>query len=67
MSWFAQYGTNYERFVYSDMLPAETKTKVLTMLQPPLHQVVTDKICSDDDFKDDSLFARKEVDRCKPS
>ena len=67
MSWFAQYGTNYERFVYSDMLPAETKTKVLTMLQPPLDQVAIDEIVSDDYYENDSLFAKKMVKMRKPS
>ena len=56
LCWYALYGTNYERFVCRSMLPAGTKTKVLTKPQLPLHQVVTDEISSDDDYKDDSVF-----------
>ena len=53
VSWYAQYRTDYEQFVYCELRYAACWD----------NQVVTNKICSDDNYKDDSVFTRMMANR----
>ena len=45
-------------------LPTGNKSKVLAVPhQLPLHQVVTDEVCPDDEYNDDSMSARMMANR----
>ena len=44
---------------------AWSEPEVLKAARPPCHQVVTDEIMSDKDYRDDSVIARMMVNRRK--
>ena len=69
-NWLSKYGSDnkqLEHGVARLRLATGTKPKVLTMPQPPLHHVVTDKLCPDDDYNNDNVFAKMIANRQAPN
>ena len=55
-NWLSKYGFDSERFEHHT--EGWILGQNLTMPQPPLHQVLTDGVCPDDNINDDNVFVK---------